>query len=361
MLTSPVMQRPDLHRADLERLDTLEAPEAVTRLAAIVGALPTCDDPGALEELARALPGAVAGLAPEVCLALQGLAMALVPHGPVIPRDIAGLEPSLRVAWRRVQLAVGDLGALTSLGGEEWLQVVHGWTIDGVLDPAPLLRHLMAADDVRLRAIGLAWIEPAVRQLAVAPAEAFTLLLPLATDADATLRSRAIARLCDGWVRGLPPAAARERERIVLAALVDAEPTVAAAAVTAAAVMGRRDWLLELVLAEEGLEKARVHALDVLGPLARDEDIDLAFALAASSPLRFGPPLRRFLLAAHRHGIFVRERHLDELLAAFDDHPPWTGEELVRVTYIVRAELVERLAACAADDPRWIRRRCSGT
>ncbi len=353
---SPVMQRPDLHRADLERLGTLEAPEAVARLAAIVEALPTCDDPGALEDLARALPGSVAALAPEVCLALQGLAMALVAHGPVIPRDIAALEPRLRIAWRRVQLAVGDPAAPTSLGADEWLQVVHGWTIDGVLDPAPLIRHLVAADDVRLRTIGLAWIEPAVRQLAVAPAEAFTLLLPLAADVDPTLRGRAIAMLCDGWVRELPPAAARQRERIVLAAFVDADAAVSAAAVAAAAMLGRGDWLLELVLADEALAQTRVHALDALGPLARDEDIDVALALAASSPLRFGPPLRRFLLAAHRHGIFVRERHLDGLLMAFDAHPPWTGEELVRVTYIVRAELVERLAACAADDPRWIRR-----
>lgn len=110
------------------------------------------------------------------------------------------------------------------------------------------------------------------------------------------------------------------------------------------------------MLADEGPAQGRVDALIALGPLARDEDIDVALALASRSPLSFGPAVRRFLLAAHRHGVFVRERHLDALLECFDAHPLWTAEELVRVTYIVRAELVEELAALGPDDPRWIRR-----
>lgn len=343
-----------MDRSDLERLDTLPAAAAVLRIGALLDALPTCNDPGALEQLARALPTTVAGLEPEVCLALQELAAALVPQGPRIPQDLAALEPRLRIGWRRVQLASGEPGA--ALDEEELLRLVHGWSIDGVLDPLPLLRRLGAAVDLRLRSVCLDWIEPAVRQLALAPAEAFALLLPLAADPEPMLRVRAITMLCGGWLQGLAPAATRERERVVLAALVDADLEVVQAAISAAAALGRGDWLRERLQVDEGPEQARADALLALGPLARDEDLELALALASAAPLRFGPSLRRFLLAAHRHGVFVRERHLGALLECFDAHPVWTAEELIRVTYLARAGLVELLAAMDVEDPRWLRR-----
>lgn len=343
-----------MERPDLEHLDTLPAADAVLRIAGVLDALPTCNDPEALEQLARALPTTVARLEPEVSQALQALAAALVPHGPQLPRDLAGLEPRLRFAWGRTALASGDPAA--ELDEEELLRLVHGWSIDGVLEPAPLLRRLLTAADARLRLQGLEWIEPAVRQLALAPSQAFALLLPLASDELRALRVRALTMLCGGWLQGLAPAAMRERERVVLAALVDAELEVVQAAITAAAALGRGDWLRERLQVDEGPEQARADALAALGPLARDEDLDTALALAAAVPLRFGPPLREFLLAAHRHGVFVRERHLDALLECFDAHPLWTAEELIRITYVVRGELVERLAAMDVEDPRWIRR-----
>lgn len=343
-----------LHTAELGRLATLPAPEAALRLTESLAALPTCSDPAPLEALARALPVTVATLEPEVNLALQALAVALVPYGPRLPRDIAGLEPRLRIAWRRVVIASGDLSP--RLDEDEWLRIVHGWAIDGVLDPSPLLRLLVTAADVRLRAQGLEWIEPAVRQLALAPTDAFELLTPLASDEHPELRARAITMLCGGWVQGLAPAAARAREGLVLAALADGELEVVQAAIAAALALGRGEWLRERVLAEAGPEQARAEALAALGPLASDEDIELALTLAEAAPLRFGPPTRRFLLAAHRHGVFVREPHLGALLECFDAHPLWTAEELIRVTYLVRAELVERLAALGPDDPRWLRR-----
>ena len=83
------MHRPDLHTADLERLATWPAAEAVARLAAVTEALPTCGDPGALADLARALPVTVAALAPEVCLAL--LPAIAVYSWLVTPAGIAGL------------------------------------------------------------------------------------------------------------------------------------------------------------------------------------------------------------------------------------------------------------------------------
>ena len=328
--------------------------DAVARLAALAEVLPGHDDPPALAALAHALPDAVASLAPEVCLALQGVAMALVPHGPHIPGDLDELEPRLRNEWRRVQLAAGDPAALARLGDEALLQVVHGWSIDGVLDPPPLLRRLAAAADARLRAQLLEWVHPAVGQLALTPTEALALLLPLAADPEPALRGRAVALLAAPWVRGLPPSLERSRDAALARAVLDDDDSVARIAVAAAAGLGRRDWLLALVL--PGDAPARVDAIEALGPLAHDEDLGPVLALAAADPLRHGPAVRRFLLAAHRHGVFVREDHLDTLLVAFDAHPPWTGEELARITHIVRAELVDRLAALAADDPRWIRR-----
>ena len=87
-----------MERPDLEHLDTLPAADAVLRIAGVLDALPTCNDPEALEQLARALPTTVAKLEPEVSLALQALATALVPHGPQLPRDLAGLEIHARTS-----------------------------------------------------------------------------------------------------------------------------------------------------------------------------------------------------------------------------------------------------------------------
>jgi hypothetical protein len=348
------MQRPA--PTSLAHLPDVAPADAVAELTAVAGALPALADPGALEQLARSLPAAVAGLAPEVSLALQGVAMALAAHGPRLPRDLDALEPRLRVAWRRVRLAAADPDALAGLTDADLLPLVHGWTPDPLPDPAPLLRRMAAAADPRLRARALEWTAPAVRQLALTPADAFAWLAPLAADVDPELRLAALAALCEGWVRGLPPAAERARERLVVDALADDDPRLARAGVAAAAALGRRDWLLELLADDARPGPARADALDALGPLAQDDDLDLALALAAADPLRFAPPARRCLLAAHRHGVFLRARHLDALLAAYDAHPPWTGEELVRVAHIVRGELLDRLAALPADDPRWPRR-----
>jgi HEAT repeat protein len=350
------MDRPALQSTALEGLRAWAAPEAVARLGAIAEALPTCGDPQVLEGLALALPQSVSGLEPEVCLALSSVAAALVSHGPVIPRDLAELEPRLRLVWRRIQLAVGEAAALAGLDEDELLRIVHGWSVDSMLDPLPLARRLAQARDPRLRTQLLDWILPIVRQLAATPAEAFAVLLPLALDEDAAIRARAVRMLGEGWLRGLSPSAERERERVLSGALADADPSVMRAAIASAISLGRRDWLLPRVLDHECPDLARAEALDALGPLAQAEDLEVALTLAMHEPLRFGPPARRFLLAAHRHGIFVRSQHLPALLELFDAHPVWTAEELVRVTYIVRAELVEQLAGLPPDDPRWIRR-----
>lgn len=331
--------------------------EAVARLRDVLAALPRQGDPHVLDGLARGLPAEVRGLEPEVSAVLAEVAAALVPHGPVLPRDVAELEPRLRVAWRRVQLAAGDGAALDAIDEGELLRVVHGWSIDSVLDPLPLLRRLAAARDPRLRGQALDWIVPAVSQLAATPVEALDVLLPLADDEDATLRARALRMLGEGWLRRLPPSRERDRDRRISTALACEDVAVARAAIATAAALGGRDWLLALAGDEgAGQGAARAEALEALGSLAQGEDLDVALALARREPLRLLPAARRFLLAAHRHGVFLRSQHLDALLEQFDAHPAWTGEELLRVAFIVRTELVERMAVLPADDPRWIRR-----
>ena len=108
--------------------------------------------------------------------------------------------------------------------------------------------------------------------------------------------------------------------------------------------------------AQDEADAFRVHVLDALGPLAEAEDLELALSLAAAEPLRFGPPVRRFLLEAHRHGTFVREPDLGAVLQLFDQHLAFTGDELVRVTYVVRKALLTTLAELPATDLRWRRR-----
>lgn len=350
------MSRPPLPLTSFAGLAAWSPAEAVARLAALSAALPACDDPHALAELARSAPEHVAPLAPEVCLAVCDVVLTLVEHAPRLPVDVDRLEPRLRCAWQRVALAAaGDRGPADRLTDRELLPVVHAWSLDDVLAPPALLRRLASAADARLRERLLAWIHPAVHTLALDPAEAVALLLPLAADPEPALRGRALALLAEPWVRGLSPAQARDREAALARGVLDEDPAVARVAVAAAAALDRRDWLLALVL-PGGDAPARVDAVEALGPLAEDDDLAPVLALAVADPLRHGPAVRRFLLAAHRHGTFLRAHHLGDLLAAFDAHPPWTGDEIARVTHVVRAELVRRLAELAPDDPRWIRR-----
>ncbi|MCX4244512.1 HEAT repeat domain-containing protein [Paraliomyxa miuraensis] len=338
----------------LEGSSAWPAPLALARLEALLDALPSRSDPRALQALAQALPPSVSALAPEVCLALARVAEALVPHGPVLPRDVDELPPRLRVMWQRIRVAAGGPGALEGLSDAELLRMVEGWSSDPLLDPLPLLRRLVEAEDPRLRARGLDWMIETVRQLGATPGDALALLLPLAEDDEPALRTRTLEALAQGWLTSPTAAWQRARAKVLQRALADDAPAVANAAIAGAAMLGRRDWLLTRLLADD--LPPCPEALEALGPLAEEEDLELGLALAEHDPLHFGPALRRMVLHAHRHGAFVREPHLPALLARFDADPEWTGDELVRVTHLVRDALVERLAALPPDDPRWIRR-----
>lgn len=344
---------------DLDVLSSLPrwpADVAVQRLGALHQALKVADEPERLAAVARALPRSVAELAPEVALAVQQVAQSLIAHAPVLPADIDRLEPWLRARWLRVGLAVGASGLAESLEEPALHAALEGWSLDAAIDPRPSLRRLLGAQDARLRERGLAELRALVVALAITPGEAGAWLLPLVAAGEASLRARALAMLAEGWLREPSPTLQRERDRCIAAALVDPDETVAVAAVGVAAALGRRDWLRARIDDPEARPALVVAAIDGLGPVASDEDLDVVLERARAEPRRLGAAARRLVLAAHRHGVFVRAPQLPTLVALFDAHPGWSAAELVRCTHIVRHALVEHLATLPADDPRWIRR-----
>ncbi|MEM9454365.1 MAG: HEAT repeat domain-containing protein [Myxococcota bacterium] len=350
------MTRPVLDETFLRELSDRSPSETVGRLTELRAAIPTAGDPERLRALARAMPSRVAGRSAEVALALCEVAMALVGHGVRVPPDVAELEPWLRVQWLRVGVASGEPGVLESLDETTLRAVVRDWSLDGVLDPRALLRRLGRAEDPRLRGRALDELRAAMAVLAISASEVLDELAGRAEDDDPRLRARAISTMAEGWLQGLSPAAARLRDGRIEAALADLDPRVAKAAVGSAAALGRHDWLILRLLDPECPGSTRAAILGALGPLARDEDLEPVLEVAGAEPLRLGPALRRFVLQAHRHGVFLRQRHLPAILSQFDAHRAWTGEELVRVTHIVRHALIDHLAELPADDARWIRR-----
>lgn len=352
------MARPAAEIALLQRLPHTDPVEAVQGLDALHERLPSMGDPQRLRALAQALPREIATLDPNVAMALHGVASALVEHEPRIPTDLAKLEPWLRVQWLRMAISAGSELAESLLDDTTLRHVVHEWSLDRVLSPKRLIERLCTAEDPRLRREGLQRLRPAVERLAIGTDDALTRLLALARDERAELRRPAIEMLGEGWLGEPPPAAARARDAIVLEALNDVDPAVAKAAACAIAgqVGAHRDALWERLVDRQAPLELRVTILDRLGPGAQDEELPLVLEIAAEEPLGLGPAVRRFLLAAHRHGVFLRARHLDALLVHFDVHRGWTSEQLCRVTHIVRHELIEALRALSPDDERWVRR-----
>ncbi|MBX3231404.1 MAG: HEAT repeat domain-containing protein [Labilithrix sp.] len=343
-------------------LEGLAPAVAIARLVQLRDALASVGDPDALTEIAKAIPLRVARLAPEVSLLLAEIAAALAPYRPTLPADLDRLEPArLRVAWIRVALRREDEdanGLADHLDEGVLLAVLTGWSWStDTGDPSRLVRRLARARDPRLRALVVEHVEDAVRHLALSGQDAFDglELLAGANEDDVTIRERALRQLARFWLVGLSPGRRRRRDELLQRALRDPEPRIAAAAVAVARDLSARPLLADL-LNDEAPEATKALALEALGPLAEPSDLSSAIALAERDALRFGAPARRFLLEAHRHGVFLREEHLGAVLGLFDAHVGWTAEEVVRVTYIARAALVDALAELPPTDTRWVRR-----
>ncbi|MEM7155380.1 MAG: HEAT repeat domain-containing protein [Myxococcota bacterium] len=353
------MARPSADVALLQGLPSADPIDALEQLDALRERLSSLDDPEQLRALAQALPTNLAALSPEVAMAVHAVASALVEHQPTLPTDLAALDPWMRIQWLRVAIAAGSPVAEPLLDEPTWHQVMVAWSLDTVLDPRGAIEALCHAEDPALRRRGLEQLRPAVESLASSTSEAATHLIALAEDEDHELRGIAVGMLAEGWLGEPSPTVARAREAALQRALVDAELPVALAAVRTLAAedsASHRELLWERLLEPDAPLAVRVEVLERLGPRARDEDLEFVLEIANEEPLAFGPGARTFLLEAHRHGVFLRAHHLEALLAQFDAHRAWTGEELCRVTHIVRHELVEVLGALPADDERWTRR-----
>lgn len=333
-------------------------PDALAGVAAIRGMLGHCDDPDTLDAIAAALPRRLAPLAPELALALAGLALALADHGPTLPEDVEDIdqiEPALRVAWLRVRLSVGmpdeALDALPDAALAAALQPAPDWSPLDVREPLPLLSRAARADDAELRARVPPLLAMLLDALALDAAQALACLRTLG-EREPLPAAALLALLRAPGFTALVHDATPQLVALIVR-LVAHDATQACALLRA---LGQREQLVALALDGEQPALVRERALVELGPLARDEDLVLAFELHADDPLALGAALRQLLLAAHRHGAFVRAPELDVLLDAYDRHLAWTGDELVRVAYLVRDALLERLAALPPDDPRWLRR-----
>lgn len=337
------------------------APElAIERLAKLRDTLATVGDPEALTRLAAALPRHVARLAPEVTELLAELGGALAPYGPSVPLDVDELESArLRVAWLRVRMSSPDAG-VGDLSDETLLAALTGWTswVDALPDASALFQRLSTAKDSRLRVLVVEQISSAVAGLALSGEQAFDCLEKLAVpeERDVEIRAAAIRHLSKFWLGELSPQRQRLREVDITRGLMDAEPRIVKAAIDATVELSMRAWLEDLLLDDVVSDENKAAALSALGPIADATDLDIAIALAERDPVRFGGRARSFLLEAHRHGVFLRTQHIAPTLRLFDAHDGWTGEELVRVTYIVRRELIDHLAELPPSDRRWTRR-----
>lgn len=340
----------------VRQLAALPAPEAAFGIEQARTALRTSTDPALVRELSHSLPQSVRTLPGEVSLALAELASDLAPYRPRLPHDILDLEPRLRVVWGRAALSCGHAAFIDRIEDPALLAIVSGFALGKLPAASRLFARLASAGEARLREALLGALKPAVEHLALAPEEAFDLLLPITADAEPRLRIAAFELLPQSWLARLTANRRRRRDDRIAEAITESELPVAKAALAAAGDLGLREVLAAVAEVERHPAALRADAIARLGPFADAADLDFVLSTVSVDPLRFGSPARQFVLEAHRHGVFVRESHLADLLAAFDAHTAWTGEELVRVAHIARAPLVRMLEDLDADDPRWRRR-----
>lgn len=335
-------------------LAILPVHEAVHRLEEVTLALGACEQPEVLAALAATFPRQLDGLAPEVVLALAALAERLAAHQVRWPEDLlttTSLPPRCKVAWLRA--ALHDRATPSDQIDDEWLlAITTGWQLAGLPDAAPLLARMAAARDPRLRLAALRAAPAALAQLAVSVAQVRMLALALASsDPSLEVRCAALALAGAGYL-GVPRSALAEP---IERALRSGEAALVEQAIALAAALGMREELVALLHRTDASDTTAL-ALEALGPLADEPTLTVALALAHEEPLLLGPPTRRLLLEAHRHGAFLRAHHLPAVLALYDDDPQWPADEFLRVTYLVRKELVSLLAELPVHDLRWLRR-----
>ncbi|MFK7999346.1 MAG: hypothetical protein AB8H86_07100 [Polyangiales bacterium] len=337
-------------------LTTLDGPDAIRQLRALRESLPYATG---LRELAAAMPTSVAQLSSELAWELSRLARALSLHAPKSPDDVKDLPPLVRAHWRQTQLLCGDDSWLRVASDRELSEAVASSTLRA-RNAAPVFDRLARADDRRLRHVVFRDIGACVANLSISPAQTLPILARLSEDSDETIRRESLRLLAAPWLFALTNAAGRRRvralESALEASLEDKEDGVSLAALDALAVLGEPRLILACFADEEASTSVRRRALEHLASVGEEAHIPAMLRLGLEDPLAYASATCAALLAMHRRGVFIREPHLVPLLALYDAHEAFTGEELVRVSYLVRAELLALLAELPSDDTRWAQR-----
>ncbi|MFT5354541.1 MAG: hypothetical protein ACI9KE_001746, partial [Polyangiales bacterium] len=337
----------------LNVLAHLEAPDALAQVTALRESLEHQTE--GLRQLAAAMPKSVATFSSELALELSGLTRALHLHGPAMPDDIQELAPLVRAEWRRTQLWCGDDEWALAATDAELAEAVAGSRFV-VAKAARILERLAKAADPRLRHVVFRDITACIADLSLHPTEALPLLVTLSQDADDAIRARSVPLLGASWLFSLTNAAARRRLAAIEAALEDEVDEVVCAALDAAAALGE-SRLIQGRFADAGASlRTRKRALAHLDAAGEEEHIASMLLLAAEDPFVYAPTAWDALLGMHRRGVFLRAQHLPALLELYDSRDAYSGDELVRVSHLVRRELLQLLRQLPASDRRWTRR-----
>lgn len=343
---------PDV-RQGLDALAHLDSPDALRDIRVLRDSLrhPTAG----LRETAAAMPTSVAALSNELALALSELARALHLHSPVMPRDIQELTPFVRAHWRRTQLWCGDNAWALAATDAELAGIVAGPPL-AAAKVAPVLERLAKAEEPRLRHVVLRHFATCIADLSLRPVEALPLLIALSQDDDDDIRAQSVELLAASWLFSLSGGAARRRLKAIETALEDDVAEVVCAALNSAAALGASQLILRRFADADASTAIRKRALKHLESVGEEEHIAAMLRLAKTDPLAYASTARDSLLGMHRRGVFVRAEHLPALLELYDSRDDFSGDELVRLSHLVRRELIELLRGLPASDLRWVRR-----
>ncbi|MET9660123.1 HEAT repeat domain-containing protein, partial [Streptomyces sp. NPDC006510] len=325
-------------------------------------------------ELAGLLPESLTGL-PEADLLLAGLYERLDHHRKGRPRPdwrTAGELPvRVRIAWLRADVLHDPAALRYEAPGELLYQAVRETSITGTHRPARLVDELAGSGDPVLLAEAVRLARQGLHAGLLAPALVREDLIGLLGADSAPVVAGALAELAEPWAATdpLPPgllapflAAGPVREpagdavREQAGQMVRDLPSVAEAALVAAARHGHRD-LLRQVVDDPGLPPGlRRRGMELLGDLADRDDIGELTAVAARDPLLFGGPAMTCLRGLHRRGHFPDGADVPAVIGlALSDHSI-APREVATVLFTSRKEALRVLTDAPADDPGWPRR-----
>ncbi|MFF3177252.1 HEAT repeat domain-containing protein [Streptomyces sp. NPDC057900] len=329
---------------------------ALVRLAELVATRPLSD--AETDVLAALLPQSLTG-PPEADLLLARLHERLghrLTGRPRPPWRTAGQLPvTVRVAWLRADVLHDPRVLREEAPGELLYQAVRELVISGTHRPGPLVDELADSGDPVLRAEALRLAREALHAGLLAPAAVREKLIGLLAADSAPVVAGALGALAEPWAATAPLAPG------LLAPFLGPEPvreapSVAEAALTAAARHGHRDLLRDVVADPRLTPGLRRRGMELLGEVADRDDIGALTATAARDPLLLGGPAVACLRGLHRRGHFPDDGQVHTIVGlALADHSI-PARDVATVLYTSRTEALRVLTDAPAADPGWPRR-----